>query len=336
MATNHTADALLARLIKLTRRREDFVTECFAAVLQADHVAASAYWRELTATLSSSIRSTTGPVMIETQLSAGKGSSRLDMVVTRGRHRIAVEHKLGSRQGQNQLPKYASLPKAEASHVALVTGDYQTVAEQVLNSRRYVKPRGNLPHFLWADFYGILEKSKSEIASATKGLFDRIGLQPAHKHIGDLRTADAEKQSRFDARLLVAWQPLIGSLKRSGWSVTSAIPLNRKSELWVTYGPSDLLREVRVDPASNPSDLRIQLRTSSPQKRNEILAHVLERYPGAEPVRLPKSGRGNHWAVEIRTSWRLILKRTKTRAALGEALKRFVLRMMRCADESAV
>lgn len=36
-----SADALLARLIKLTARKEDFITECFAAVLQADGRAAS-------------------------------------------------------------------------------------------------------------------------------------------------------------------------------------------------------------------------------------------------------------------------------------------------------
>jgi len=337
--SDSTADALLARLIKLTRRREDFLTECFAAVLQADGRAGAAYWRRLTSELPLRVRTAVGPVVVKTQITAGHGSSRLDMVLSRGGQRIAVEHKLLAPQGQGQLPKYVALPRGEVSYVALVTGDYQQVSDAVLRSRRYARPRGDISHFLWADFYPLLKRSQRrgfEIATATRGLFDRLGLQPAHPLIGDLRTADQERRIGLDTRLYEAWKPLIDSLKGRRWrSVGSSLRNDRKSELYAFDGPSDLLREVWLDPMSSPSSLRIRLKTTSAAKRAQILDRVAGRRLSAEPVRLRTSSRGNHWAVELRVPWRSLLARTTTRGGLSLALKRFVLSLMRSVDKDA-
>jgi hypothetical protein len=209
-----SADALLARLLKLTARKEDFITECFAAVLQADSRAAAEYWRILSAALPSRTR-TAAVTQIQTQCRMKGGSARCDLVLHAGSERVAVEHKLDAPQGRDQLPKYLALPRAEVSRVALVAADYQAVPARVVSASRYIRPSSGQEHFLWADFYPLLRHSQSrghEVAQATRGLFDRLGLQPAHLLIGDLGTRDRERRMALDARLYRAWQPLLESL----------------------------------------------------------------------------------------------------------------------------
>lgn len=341
------AGALFARLAKLTRRREDFVTECFAAVLQADGRAADSYWRILSSSLPESIRTVTGPLGVRTQITASTGNSRLDMLVTRGLFLIGVEHKIFAPQGDTQLPKYLSLPRVDISHIALVTGDYQSVADSVLESRKYVQPGGNAQHFLWSDFYALIEASEArgyEVAKATRILFDNLGLQPAHPLIGDLRTVDLERRLQLDKKLKRALLPLIDSLRKRKWGwVGSSIRNDRQSEIYVLDGPSDLLTEVWLSPMRSPSSLCVRLKTTSVIKRSRILESLLHSGIGpqsgwmsVEPVRLQNSARGNHWAVDIRAPWKRLLKRVSSRASLETALERFVVGVMRAADQAAV
>ena len=108
----------------------------------------------------------------------------------------------------------------------LVSADYQSVTREVLRARRYVKPPTGQSHFLWADFYPLLQKSEARgvsVASATRGLFDRLGLQPAHPLIGELRTRDMERRMRLDAQLHTAWQPLLTALEKRWSYVDSSI-----------------------------------------------------------------------------------------------------------------
>lgn len=345
--SDDVAATLLARLLKLTRRREDFVTECFAAVLQADSRAADSYWRLLAGDLPESIRTVTGQLRVRTQITASTRSSRLDMLVGRGRFLIGVEHKIFARQGDTQLPKYLALPRVDVSHIALVTGDYQSVADTVFESHKYVKPRGNARHFLWSDFYALIKASEArgyEMAAATRNLFDSLGLQPAHRLIGDLRTADLERRLQLDKNLKRAWLPLINGLREREWAwVGSSIRKDRQSEIYILDGPSDLLTEVWLSPMRSPSSLCVRLKTTSVIKRGRILENLLHSGIGpelgwmpVEPVRLQDSARGNHWAVDIRAPWQRLLKRVSSRSALGAALERFVVGVMRAADPGAI
>jgi hypothetical protein len=70
-------DALLSRLIKLTSRKEDFLTECVAAVLQADSRAAMEWWRFLVASSPSLYKASTIDKVI-TQCRVGAGSENED------------------------------------------------------------------------------------------------------------------------------------------------------------------------------------------------------------------------------------------------------------------
>ncbi len=343
--TDRSADALLARLIKLTKRREDFITECFAAVLQADGRAARQYWRAITANGPKSLSGATGPISVETQKSAGRGSSRLDMVVGCGGRRIGVEHKLMAPQGKGQLRKYVKLPGTDVSHVVLVTGGYQQVSTQVLSSRRYLRPSPTEDHFLWSDFYRILLGSEArsyEVAKATRRLFDRLGLQPTHRLIGDLRTADLNRRLKADQRLSKAWQPLAKTLHGKKWSVVPSLRRDRKSEIYICWSPSNLLRAVWLDPQSSPSSLRVRLKTRSRSKRDAMLAAITRpgisipylRGLSPEAVHLPPQKW--RWAVEFRAPWRQLLRNCHTQADLARRLRRFVLQVMRTVDPGAV
>jgi hypothetical protein len=341
-ADDQRSGALLGRLVRLTRQREDFLTECFASVLQADPRAASTYWIAVSATLPPRVRAASGPVRIYTQLTAGTGSSRLDMRLERGRFSIGVEHKLFAPQGENQLPKYLSLPRAECGYVGLVTAGYQAVSTNVTSARRYAKPRGNLDHFLWSDFYPLLlrsEKRGTLLASATRHLFDTLGLNPGHHLIGDLRVK-VDGVRVYDARLGRAWRPLLARLTRWGYAGPS-IRRDRQSEVYISNGPSRLLREVWLDPISSPSSLRVRLKTTSPRLRRRLADNLRRAYRGPpwitfDEVRLLPSARGNHWAVELRIPWARLLRRTSTQAGLAKRLRHCVLSLMAGADEDAV
>jgi hypothetical protein len=339
-----SADALLARLIKLTTRKEDFITECFAAVLQADGRAASEYWRIVSHTLSPATQKASLRE-IHTQCRLGEGSCRCDMVIVGGRERIAVEHKLTAPQGKGQLGKYLSLPRKEVTRVMLVSADYQTVSSEVLRERRYVKPPTGQSHFLWADFYPLLQKSEARgvaVASATRGLFDRLGLQPAHPLIGELRTRDTERRVRLDAQLHSAWQPLLTSLEKRWSYVDSSIREDRRSEIYVEEGKGELLRVVWLDPFSSPGSLRIRLKTSSRAKR-ALLLDRLERdrskilHGRSIAVSVPGGlvyDQRYPYIVELRIPWRALLG-TSTRSSMPVRLKKFVLSLIAVADPLA-
>jgi hypothetical protein len=339
-----SVDVLLTRLIKLTRRREDFVTECFAATLRDDGRAAHAYWRAIAYRLSPSIRSATGPVRVTSQVSDTERSSRIDMTVSRAKYTVGVEHKLFAPQGDNQLPKYLRLPRTLISHLALVTADYQSVATDVLRDRRYVRPSND--HFLWSDFYPIVAASAtrgSAVGLMTKDLFDSLGLQPMHPLIGDLWTRDPARRRHYDGRLRAAWEPLLKTLRKRWDFADSSIRKTRRSEIYVRYGPSKLLRDVWLNPLRSPGYLLIRLKTSSLAKRTLILSNLIRARGEAglqildpDIVRLPPSASKNDWAIELRAPWRRILGRAKNQLTLANALKRFIRELMRDADRDSV
>lgn len=342
----HT-DALLARLLKLTSRKEDFLTECFAAVLQADRRAASDHLKLLGAQLTRAQAST--PISeVRTQCRFNSGAERCDLVLKSGRLKIAVEHKLEAVQGRDQLLRYLSLPKNEVTHVAFIASDYQTVPSAVVSNKRFLRPSSGQPHFVWADVYPLLERSKRrgvEVAIATCGLFDRLGLQPAHPLIGFLHTQDSTRRFRLDAKLYASWQPLLRSLRRKWEYADSSIRKDRRSEIYISYGPSNLLRRVWLDPFSNPGSLRIRLRTDTQVKRDLIFERIdsvkgRATIPGGRYLAIVKEPISKYkqeypWSVEVRIGWRVLLSRS-TEASLPLTLKRFVIGLMGRVDSRAV
>ena len=338
-------DALLARLIKLTSRKEDFVTECFAAVLQADQRAAAQYWGILakaTRLRERRIR------RVRTQCSMNNGSARCDLVLDAGGAHLAVEHKLESPQGHNQLLRYLGLSRREVTHVALVAADYQSVSTRVLKNPRYVRPFTGQDHFVWADFYPVLEQSEARgvyVAAATRALFDRRGLQPPHALIGHLHTRNPTLRAKLDGHLYKAWQPLLRVLRHKWEYADSSIVKLRQSEIYVDDGPSDLLRGVWLDPFSNPGSLRVRLKSDRRTKRDRMFERIESEQgratiPYGRSLSIGQEPRTFYrqrypWSVEVRIPWRVLLRHS-TRTTMPKALKKFVLALMRTADSKSV
>jgi hypothetical protein len=147
---------------------------------------------------------------------------------------------------------------------------------------------------------------------------------------------------RHDAKLYDAFTPLLNKLQKNWDFAGSSIRRDRKSEIYVFDGPSDLLCEVWLNPMRSPSSLLVRLKTKSQAKQAQLVAnleragtHNGKRGLTLDVVRLPNSSRGNHWAVEVRAPWRPLLRRASNRTDLARTLEGFVLKLMRAADPAA-
>lgn len=323
--------------------REDLLTECFAASLQADSIAAGEYWRLM-------MRNTAGPkgargqVRVTTQHSSADRSARIDMRVVRQGHVLGVEHKLSAPEGAKQLRRYLSLPKTYARFIAFVSSDFRTVAPKVLANKRYLRPSSRQSHFVWADLFPLVERSAergSAFAAATLALMHQLDLAPVHPIIGDVR------DPKNDLRLRKYWGPLVRSLGKRGWeSVLSSFGRDRKSEMWIEAGPSAYLDVVRLDPFSSPTALIVRLKADSRVKRDHMFKRLEKhrsRIPGGStlgmlPLRLPRSAGGFDWAIDVKIGWAVLLRRcTRTNTLLTErTLQRYVLSLMHAAARDAV
>src|SRR5450759_3172245 len=308
-----SCDSIFCRIASLTRMKEDLLTECFAATLQADPTAAKEYWRLITRN-APRLQRLRGEIRITTQHSAGERSARIDMRVTRAGRAIGVEHKLYAPEGMQQLPRYLALPKTDARHIAFVSADYRTVARDVINNRRYLQPSSRQHHFVWADFHPVVAKSAargSTLAAATVALMDSMDLAPVHRIIGDVRVPSN------DLKLLSLWQPLIKKLRKDDWIVNSSFGRNHKSEIWIEAGPSKHLDVVRLDPFSSPSSLVVRLKANSKRKRDYLQAQLLRHLKevpcgttlGILPFRVPPTSGGFDWVLEVKVAWLPLLKR---------------------------
>jgi hypothetical protein len=135
-------------------------------------------------------------------------------------------------------------------------------------------------------------------------------------------------------------------LRKHGWEYAdSSIRKDRKSEIYVSSGPSDLLCRVWLDPFSNPGSLRIRLRTTSKAKRNVLFERLHSETARSEipsgrflaVVAEPQSTykQAYPWSVEVRVNWTKLLGRS-TRRTIPNALKRFVLRLMTTVDPASL
>lgn len=337
-----SSDTLFCRIGGLTRLQEDLLTECFAAALQSDSKAANEYWRHL-AKNSRELRKARGSIAVTTQHSSKDRTARIDMRVTRNGKVINVEHKLYAPEGLQQLPRYLKLPKVDSGFVAFVSADFRKVAPDVIANRRYLRPSSRQNHFVWADVYPIVEQSakrNSAFGAATLTLMKAMDLAPVHPIIGDVR----DPKNDLDLRRL--WDPLIHSLRKTGWTVNSSFGHNRKSEIWIEGRVSETLDVVRLDPFSSPTSLVVRLKTNSRHKRDKMRVRF-DRHRksvpcgsmiGVLPVRLASTAQGYDWAIDVKVGWSSLLARSSTSnvSLTRRTLRRYVEAVMLAAARDAI
>lgn len=330
------ADALLCNLIRLSNRKEDFLTEVFANLLRADHRLSRAFLKLLLPRWHSE-----AAVTVVTQHSLHAWKARPDMLVSTGALRLAVEHKLDAPQGVGQLKKYLSLPHQRASRVALISANYCQVSQDVFRHPRYVRPTSGQSHFLWTDMWPIVQlacRIEMPGAHAARRLFSELGIQPAHKLVPNLRDPDPKRALRNDRTLSKLLEPTRRALIKRGLKWKPSIQPTRSSEIYIYPPDSSPVGVIWVDPFASPSTLLVRLRMPNRKSRDLIRARLERRRylipagPMLSIVPEKREARYNRWAVDVRVPWHLLLVRCKSKDAMSRTLKKLVLRIYEAAS----
>jgi hypothetical protein len=277
---------LFVRLLKFTRlieAKEDVFTECLASTLKEDEELAKDFVELICGRKEmEGIKIQACAISTMTQRSypgeLAPGSC-LDMVFSIGHDgstfMIGVENKLGSPQGPGQLLKYLKLP--ELSGVGYITPDHQKIEEKVSHHPRYLKPSAvGRDHFMWTDFYRLVEKSSQR--SSSKGfsgalltLFKDRGFEPPISEIGDLQDSEPEIRDKNRKNFAKFWELTRSRLKDRGWS---SFEPGTIAELYVRQGESRVVSMMWLDPMWRAGSIRVRLSFANagfPEKARNLL-----------------------------------------------------------------
>ena len=205
---------------RLTQLREDHLTECLAGWLDIDDAGREAYCALVLRPYAAAVGWASPRIAdIDTQRSFSSGRPDLTLMLTDG-HVVAVEHKVdaietlgfASEDGEplGQLRRYLDDPAIAA--VAFVRSTLKPPADEVLGSSKYIQP-ADRQHFLWRDFYPLLEASSSRYAAWLREAFEADGYTPPHTLVGELTARDAR------VNFAKYWLPVRAVAHDLGWDV---------------------------------------------------------------------------------------------------------------------
>jgi hypothetical protein len=243
-------------------REEDHLTEFFAAALEIDEPFRDAYTALIIAPFAEANHWAPPRIrFVETQKNFDGHGSCPDMTLTlEDGHIIACEHKLEAMETLAplvdelpdpvpQLQRYlASLP---IDGLAFVRSSLKPPDAWVLDHRKYLRPR-NRQHYLWRDFFPLLEASEHPCSRWLREGFVSLGFTPAHPLVGDLM------QPAVAANFAKLWSSTRADAHELGWHVGAGavveLYLDREkatsaSRVWICPRNEQLL--VRATPASD-------------------------------------------------------------------------------------
>lgn len=311
----------------LTDRREDHLTEFFAGALDLDEQFRCAY-AELVIVPYARTRGWLTPriVRIATQGAYDDICSRPDMILTlEDGHVIAVEHKLEAQQTMVAVPPQGEdevaqlvryLSSTDIHGVAFVRTTLKPPEPAILEHPNYMRPP-HRQHYLWRDFYPLLEASSSRYCEWLRDGFKKLGFTPPHPMVGDLSVPEnRENFAKFWDRTKVRAAGL-------GWRVQTGnkVELYLQSEkgkfsrsIWVS--PTDGMLVFRADPVSPDASQalldRLRMRLSSVSDSIEVARRKVPRKGGALEV------------VDVSISLRNYLGEQNSSEGIEEKLLQFV------------
>lgn len=246
----------------LTERREDHLTEFFAGALDLDEQFRRAYAELIIAPFANG-RGWSAPeiVGVATQGSYDDVCSRPDMILNlNDGHVIAVEHKLDAPQTMVSIPAQGEeavaqlvryLSAADIHGVAFVRTSLTSPEQAVIENPKYIRPLQR-QHFLWRDFYPLLEEASSRYCQWLRDGFKALGFTPPHPMVGDLTIP--ENRENF-AKL---WDRTKVRAHGLGWKVQTG----NKVELYLQSQKSGLCRNIWVSPTDGVLIFRADAVTS--------------------------------------------------------------------------
>lgn len=249
---------LFLKLMKLTNQKEDFFTECLVATLKEDITFKKNFLTSICGDNVDEIKISNFFINIETQVSFPKLHSCIDMVFYVGDNlSIGIENKLWSPEGRGQLIKYLSLP---LSHIAFITGYEATIENTVDEHSNYLKPKNGRKHFIWSDFYEIVEVSNKTSSStvlnkALLNLFADLGFDPPKPEIGDLLDTNTELAIQNRKNFAKLWLKTREELKKKNCKLQAG----SIAELYVTCLSNNCIETMWLDPIWQRGNLRVRL-----------------------------------------------------------------------------
>jgi hypothetical protein len=315
--------------------REDHLTECFAGWLDIDHPAREAYcdlvFRPYAATAGWA-----SPQIVDIDTQRSLSSGRPDLILTLGDgHVVAVEHKIDaietvgviSEDGEQlgQLRRYLNDPDVAA--VAFVRSTLRPPGAEVLANPKYIRPPDR-HHFLWRDFYPLLEASTNRYASWLRESFEADGYTPPHAFVGELTDRDAR------INFAKYWLPVRAVAHDLGWDVGtgSVVELylsprepNLPAAIWIN--PTDSLLVVRTTP-SDPTKI---------DRIAQLLADAASKlgFPDVTDIRSVPRSTGKVTVVDIAAPMQRVLGDADSGPAVESHLLAFVEPLLRALSTDA-
>jgi len=321
----------------LTDRREDHLTEFFAGALDIDERFRQAY-ADFVIGPHARRHKWEPPVIrhIATQGVYEDHASRPDMILTLQQGQvIAVEHKLEAYETLvsiekqvddpiRQLARYLSVPTIDG--VAYVRTAFKPPETTVLEHPKYMRPNDR-QHFLWRDFFPLLEESRNPYTGWLLEGFEALGFTPPNPTVGDLTLP--ENRHNF-AKL---WNSTRACAHDLGWKVGTGDVV----EIYLEPTRSTLARQVWVSPNGERLLLRIT------PLAEEAVAEVLERVrevssssnaPFFVEGRSLRRGASKASVIEAWAPLRKLLGEATTTDMIEERLRLFVEPVLRALDRS--
>lgn len=185
--------ALFRNTQKLTNEKEDHLTEFFAASLNASDSLKVAFVQLV---FGEHVKKHL--IKVETQSSYPNCRPDMKLIFDDGSV-ILCENKLEALETTGneltefklQLERYLQLP---VDGVMYIRSRLKSPSQKVLGHAKYIKPIDK-PHFLWRDFYAILEVDNNSLVKELKLGFEVMGFIPPNPVIGDL-SREAPKSHR--------------------------------------------------------------------------------------------------------------------------------------------
>ena len=265
---------------------------------------------------------------IDTQRSLSGGRPDLTLTLTDG-HVVAVEHKIDaietlgivSEDGEplGQLRRYMDDPAIAA--VGFVRSTLRPPGDDVLGNPKYIHP-ANRQHFLWRDFYPLLEASSSHYAAWLREAFEADGYTPPHAFVSEL----TERESRVN--FAKYWLPVRAVAHDLGWDVGTGSLV----ELYMSPRGPHLPATVWI----NPTDSMLVFRaTPIDPAQIERIARVLDKATAAlgvsgitEKRTVPRAA-GKVAVVDVCVPMRHVLGNADSGPAVESQLLGFVEPLLR-------
>ena len=210
---------------KLTSRREDHLTEFFAALLDTNQTFRQNY-ADFTLADFARKNGWDAPTIVKVRTQATKlaEGNRPDMLLQLADgHTILCEHKLDAQETEGseydprkQLSRYLDL----ADGVLYVRSSFKAPDREVLDHPKYIK-HTKRDHFLWRDFYCRFPDDNDVLTKWLKDGFKHLGFTPPHPSVGDLHHTDPDQKEANRRNFAKHWDGTIMASRQLGWRVES-------------------------------------------------------------------------------------------------------------------